>query len=164
MPTINPAIIAAAQAGMAKWRVPASVSLAQFGLESAWGTRTSGKFNYGGITAKVEGANFPDDPGKPLEPATLCPTHEVIHGQTVQCHRWFKDFASVADYFDHHAQLIATAPVYAPAMAALDGAPTGLARFVTLMGAHYATAPDYAHSIMQLIQQDGLTRYDAVPK
>jgi flagellum-specific peptidoglycan hydrolase FlgJ len=157
-------VIAAAQAAAKKWRVPASVSLAQYGLESGWGRAVSGKFNFGGITAKVEGANFPHDPGKPLESATLCPTHEVVHGVTVACNRWFKDFASIADYFDHHARLIATAPVYAPAMAALDGTPSGLAKFVSLMGAHYATAPDYAHVIMTLIQQDGLTRYDVVSK
>lgn len=164
MPNIPAEVIAAAQASMTKWRVPASASLAQYGDESGWGKEVTGKFNFGGYTAKVKEAVFPYNPGTPLEPATLCPTHEIYQGKRVPCKRWFKDFASVEDYFDHHARLIATAPVYAPAMAALDGTATGLARFITLMGAHYATAPDYAHDLMTLIQGDALTRYDVVHK
>ena len=43
----TPYIIASAQASQRKWRVPASVTIAQWALESGWGAHQSGKFNYG---------------------------------------------------------------------------------------------------------------------
>jgi flagellum-specific peptidoglycan hydrolase FlgJ len=45
------AAIAAARASHKKWGILASISLAQWALESAWGKRTSGPFNYFGMMA-----------------------------------------------------------------------------------------------------------------
>ena len=149
--------IAAARASHAKWHVPASVSLGQWAAESGWGRSVSGANNYGGITAKVTGAVFPYEPGTPLEKATLCWTHERWQGERVRCQRWFKDFPSIDAYFDAHAKLLATAPIYASAMRALPN----VARFVALMGAHYATDEHYADTIMAIIRGSNLTRYDA---
>jgi flagellum-specific peptidoglycan hydrolase FlgJ len=144
---IKPEWIAAAQAAMAKWRVPASVTLAQFGIESAWGAKAPGNNPFGIKALKGQ-------------PTQLIHTHEFIHGKMVPEDLEFAKFDSLAAAFDAHARLIATAPVYAPAMAALPD----LYRFISLMAAHYATAPDYAHSIAAVIQGDALTRYDVVPK
>ena len=156
MTQIPAAVIASAQAGQARWYVPASVSIAQWALESGWGAHESGKWNYGGITAKVKDAVFPYKPGTPLEPATLCWTHEEVNGETVKCQRWFKDYPSPDVFFDAHAKLIATAPVYAPAMAALPD----VARFVDLMAPHYATDGDYAETLHSIIRGHNLTQYD----
>jgi len=161
-PAINsrfpPNIVASAQASQRKWRVPASVSLAQWGDESAYGKAVTGKFNYGGITAKVKDAVFPFVPGTPLEPATLCWTHEHYNGEDVKCQRWFKDFPSADAFFDAHGKLLGTSPIYAPAMAALPD----VSRFVDLMAVHYATALGYAAVIHSIIASNNLTQYDGV--
>jgi flagellum-specific peptidoglycan hydrolase FlgJ len=153
---IPAAVIAAAQASQKAWHIPPSVSLAQWALESGWGQHESGKFNYGGITAKVKDAEFPYKPGTPLEPATLCWTHEEVHGELVKCQRWFKDYPGPEAFFDAHAKLLATAPVYAAARAALPD----VARFVDLMAPHYATASNYADLIHSIIRGHDLTQYD----
>lgn len=158
MTQIPAAVIAAARAGQKKWGVPASTTIAQWAVESGWGADVTGKFNYGGITAKVKDAVFPFEPGTPLEPATLCWTHENYKGERVKCQRWFKDFDSPDAFFDAHAKLIGTSQVYKPAMAALPD----VARFVDLMAPHYATAPDYADTLHSLIRGHNLTQYDQV--
>jgi flagellum-specific peptidoglycan hydrolase FlgJ len=153
---IPAAVIAAAQAGQKKWGVPASVTIAQWAVESGWGAHETGKFNYGGITAKVKGAVFPYKPGTPLEPATLCWTHEEVRGEMVKCQRWFKDYPGPDAFFDAHAKLLATAPVYATARAALPD----VGRFVDLMAPHYATASNYADTLHSIIRGRSLTQYD----
>ena len=132
-------VIDAARASQRQWGIPASVTLAQWALESGWGTKVSGKFNYGGITAKVKDAVFPFKPGTPLEPATLCWTHENWQGKRVSCQRWFKDFPSVEAYFIAHAKLLATGAPYAKARAKLPD-PNAFADALTGV---YATAPNY---------------------
>lgn len=161
-PAVNakfpPNIIASAQNSQRKWRVPASVSLAQWGVESAYGKAVTGKFNYGGITAQVRDAVFPYVPGTPLEPATLCWTHEHYNGENVKCQRWFKDFPSADAFFDAHGKLLGSSPIYAPARAALPN----VGRFIDLIAAHYATAPGYAATLHSIIASNNLTQYDRV--
>lgn len=154
---IPPDIIAGAQASQKATGIPASVTLAQWALESGWGKSVSGKNNYGGITAKVKDAVFPYVPGTPLEPATLCQTREVYQGKSVQCKRWFKDFVSVADFFNAHGKLLATAKAYAPARAKL---PDPYAFADALTGV-YATDPNYGTTLKSIIRSNNLTRYDA---
>jgi len=155
---IPAAVIACAQAGQKTWHIPASVSIAQWALESGWGAHESGKWNYGGITAKVTGAVFPYQPGKPLEPATLCWTHEEVNGQVVKCQRWFKDYTGPEAFFDAHAKLLATGVDYAAARAALPD----VAKFIDLMAVHYATASGYADLLHSIIRAHNLTQYDLV--
>jgi flagellum-specific peptidoglycan hydrolase FlgJ len=155
-----PAIIAAAQASQAKWRIPASVILAQWALESDWGARVSGKNNFGGITAKVKDAVFPMVPGTPLEPATLCPTHEVVGGKRVSCSRWFKDFATPAAYFDRHGELLATGKPYAKARAALPDAD----KFADALTGVYATDPQYGASLRAIMRGSSLYKFNTGAK
>ncbi len=146
-PVIATGVIAAAQGAMAATRVPASSQLAQWALESAWGARAPGNNPFG----IQHMAGFGDQ---------RFLSHEVLHGRTVAITETFAVFASIDQAFLVHAHLIATRPVYAPAMAALPD----LGKFVGLMAAHYATDPDYAAKILALIKQHDLTRYDAVKK
>jgi flagellum-specific peptidoglycan hydrolase FlgJ len=144
---IQPEIIAAAKAAQAKWKVPASVSLAQFGIESAWGAKMPHASNNPfGIKARAG------------EPFVTCPTHEVVHGQRILVQAAFRKFDTLAAAFDRHGELLATAPVYATAMSWLPD----LSGFVSNMAAHYATAPDYAAAIMGVIKGAHLDRFDAV--
>ena len=138
-------VIAAAQASARKWGIPASVSLAQWALESAWGKKVTGKFNYGGIKCRSA-----DQPG------TLCPTHEVVQGKLVAVWARFRDFSSVEDYFDCHATLIATAPVYKPVMAMAAQADA----FAHALTGRYATDPHYGESLIAIMRGSNLYQYD----
>ena len=142
-PTIPAAVIAAAQASQARWRVPASVSIAQWALESGWGAHAPGN-NPFGIKAM---------PGLAVQSFA---THEVVHGHLVPCTAQFAAFTDLAQAFDVHAKLIATARVYAGAMHVLPD----VAAFVAAMAAHYATDPAYAAKIMAMIRGHGLAQYD----
>lgn len=143
-------IVLAARAAQKDWKVPASVSIAQYADESGWGVHDLGCFNYGGIKAPL------DAHGNPTVRAVLLATHEVVNGHVITIHAWFRKFTSPADFFDFHAKLLATAPVYAAAMKALPSVPN----FVAAMAPHYATDPLYAHKLMAIINGSKLTNYD----
>ncbi len=143
MPTVKPGVIAAAKAAQAKWGIPASVSIAQFALESGWGAHAPGN-NPFGIKAM---------PGYPEQTFA---THEVVHGHMVACDQRFAAFTDLAQAFDVHAKLLAKAPVYRAAFNALPD----LTKFVLLMAAHYATDPQYAAKVLAVIRTANLARYD----
>jgi flagellum-specific peptidoglycan hydrolase FlgJ len=67
-------------------------------------------------------------------------------------------FPSVAAAFDAHAELIATAPVYSQAMAALPD----VNAFIDRMAAHYATDPTYSNKLKSMIATNNLSQYDEV--
>jgi flagellum-specific peptidoglycan hydrolase FlgJ len=150
------------------YRIPASVTLAQWALESGWGKSVSGKNNYGGITAKTKGAVFPHTPGTASEPATLCWTHEVVAGKRVRCQRWFKDYASPADYFAAHAKLLGTSPIYAEARSKYPDAdafadvldPEYKPRAKDRNWKAYATDLKYAETLKSIMRSNGFYRYD----
>jgi flagellum-specific peptidoglycan hydrolase FlgJ len=169
---IPPEVIAGARASQARYGVPASVTLAQWALESGWGKAVSGKNNYGGITAKVKGAVFPYKPGTPLEPATLCWTHEQYQGARVKCQRWFKDFATATAYFEAHAKLLGTSPIYAEARSLLPD----VNAFTDALDVDYkprakdknwrayATDPKYAETLKSIMKGSGLYAYNVAAK
>lgn len=142
--------IDAARASAATYGVPASVTLAQWALESAWGKRLSGKHNCFGIKAK------------PGEPCTIVITHEVIAGKRVARTAMFRDYASLADAFAAHARLLATGRAYADFREALPD----LVKATAALGGgtparpRYATDPDYGHKLMAIIRGSQLTRFD----
>lgn len=138
--------ISAAKAAMIKYKVPASVTLAQFGLESGWGHHMPlNSNNPFGIKAFH---------GNGVSSMTT----EVINGQVVHKEQPFAIFHSLTDAFTLHACLIAGDHRYAEAMSVLPD----LDEFVVLMAAHYATDPEYAHKIMEIIDGDNLRQYDGI--
>ena len=137
-------ITEAAQASQTKWHVPASVTLAQFGLESSWGKKVTGTFNFFGIKAR-DGDSY-----------TLCPTHEVINGKSVFINAPFKNFASYEDAFDYHGQLLATHDAYRHAMTLIDH-PEAFAHALTGV---YATDPQYGNKLVEIMKESGLEKYD----
>src|ERR1700735_2785743 len=144
MPTFPPSIIAAPQPPQAATGSLASVTLAQWAVESGWGKEPdTGTFNCFGIKcAPNEG--------------TLCWTHETIGGRSVRCQQWFANYASLADAFTAHGRLLADEPQYAPARACL---PDALA-FVAAMGPVYATDPNYVKVLDEIIQGHDLVQFD----
>ena len=139
-----PEIIAAAQAAQVRWQVPASISIAQWALESAWGASTPpGSNNPFGIKALA---------GQPYVNAE---TREYLHGQWCSIVAAFRQFDSLADAFDAHGELLATKPIYAPAMAA--GSPDAFAAALT---GTYATDPHYGQSLVAVMVGSNLYQYD----
>lgn len=140
-------VIAAARAAQAKWRIPASVSLAQWEIESGWGKHEPpGSNNPFGIKAK---------PGAPAVTVSTREEDAQHHSYFIQAA--FAKFPSEADAFLEHARLLATAGCYATACAKLPDVQS----FVNLMAPHYATAHDYASALWGAICAGRLTQYDA---
>jgi flagellum-specific peptidoglycan hydrolase FlgJ len=141
-------IIEAAQAAQKAMGVLASISLAQYGLESGWGARMTGTNNPFGIKA-VQG-----------QPYQLCPTHEFINGKYIAVMARFASYQSIADAFIEHAKLLASHPQYNAFMLA-DKTGNVEAAVNALTGV-YATAPNYGPILWHIIQGGNLTQYDKV--
>lgn len=150
MINLLPATIAAAQATQRQYGVPASVTLAQYGLESSWGVHMPiGSNNPFGIKA-VGGQNY-----------VTALTREVINGKSVHIKQKFRAFDTLQQAFEAHGLLLASKPIYAPAMKRwLANDRNG---GIKLMAAHYATAPDYGASLIALIKASNLSQYDVLP-
>ena len=140
-----PDVIAAAQAAQQAYGVPASVTLAQWADESAWGTRCTGKFNFFGVKASAK------------QTASLCWTHEVLDGKSVACQQRFADYVSLDAAFGAHAALL-THPQFAKAWPFKT-----VEAFVGAIAPVYATDPHYAANLMAIIRGDRLERYDVAP-
>lgn len=132
----------AARRAYTKYNVLASVQLAQWILESAWGMRPSGKNNPFGIKAKV---------GTPKT------THEVVkNGQRIQTVAIFKDFTSIDEAFDYHADMLRYGKPYLTCKPYL----ADYHMYCHLMGHIYATDPQYGDKLISLIDEYKLTQYD----
>jgi hypothetical protein len=138
-------IIAAAKASHDTWHVPASVSLAQWAVESNWGkSMPSGSNNPFGIKAVGD------------QPFVESSTREVINGENVVITARFRKFDSMVDAFDQHGKLLATAAPYRHAMELCDD-PDAFADALTGV---YATDPNYGTVLKRVMHQYNLTSYD----
>ena len=148
MSKFTDAVIAAAQLSQKTWGVPASVSLAQYAIESAYGTRMPpNSFNCFGIKAR-DGQDF-----------VTAKTREVVGGKSVYIQAKFRKFSSFDEAFDEHAKLLATKSIYADAMTAWKDK-NDLALGIHLMARKYATDPTYAATLLSLIKGQNLAQYD----
>lgn len=150
---IPPDVASAAQASARATGVPASVSIAQWALESGWGAHSPGNNPFGMKPRK--GMN---------DPQQLLWTTEFIKGVKTKVQQPFRKFSSIAEAFVAHAQLLSTAPVYAAAMAVLPKGvcPTHecIQHFIHLMAGHYATDPQYEAKLNATINANLLWSYD----
>jgi flagellum-specific peptidoglycan hydrolase FlgJ len=138
-------VITAAQTAWRKWKVPASVSLAQWIVESGWGAHMPvGSNNPFGIKAG------------PDQPHVDAITHEFTHGRYVTITAHFAKFASAADAFDAHAKLLATHPAYHHSMQAPNAE-----QFAERLQGIYATDPHYGDKLVASMRKYGLEKYDA---
>ena len=138
-------VVEAAISSRLKWSVPASITMAQWAVESAWG------------------ASMPPDSNNPFgikavgdQPAVESRTREVLNGESVTIQAKFRKFATLAEAFDQHGRLLATARVYAPAMAKKDD-PEAFADALTGV---YATDPQYGTTLKYVIRTYNLTIHD----
>ena len=133
---VPPEVVDAAVASRRKWNVPASVTMAQWAVESAWG------------------ASMPPDSNNPFgikavgdQAAVESQTREVLSGESVTISAKFRKFESLSEAFDLHGKLLATAPPYAPAMKNKDD-PDAFADALTGV---YATDPQYGTTLKYVI-------------
>jgi hypothetical protein len=138
-------VIDAAKNSHKNWKIPASVTLAQWALESGWGQHLPpDSFNPFGMKA-AEG-----------QPFVAVSTREVIHGQSVTVVARFRKFDSFDQAFDQHGHLLATRPPYAHAMTFV-GNPDAFADALTGV---YATDPAYGSLLKSLMKSHNLYQYD----
>lgn len=138
-------VIAAAQAAQRRWGVPAAISIAQWALESGWGRHMPpGSSNPFGIKARAG------------EPAVTVPTREYRHGRWVVEQAAFRKFGSIAEAFDAHARLLATAGAYAAARQYVHDDDA----YADALQGHYATDPHYGALLRAIIRGANLKQYD----
>jgi flagellum-specific peptidoglycan hydrolase FlgJ len=142
----SPAVATYAQNAQRKWGMPASVQAAQFGIESGWGAHAPGNNPFGMKPRK--GMNDPQQ--------LLWTTEWSRLRGYYRTQQPFRIFPSVAAAFDAHAELVATAPVYAPAMKALPDVDA----FIDRLAPRYAADPMYAGKLKALIAANNLHRLD----
>ena len=141
-------IIAAAQGAAKLWGVPASVTLAQWALESGWGAHMPpGSNNPFGIKAL---------PGQPF---VIADTREFEGGHWMSVPQDFRAFDSVGQAFASHARLLALGGPYATARL-YEKDP---ARFADALTGVYATDPHYGTLLHTIMQGSDLYQYDIAP-
>lgn len=143
---LSAGIIMAAQASERKYGIPTSVSLAQFAIESAWGTRMPPNSNNPfGIKARTG------------EPSVTVRTREWSKAKgDYYIEAAFRKFASFDEAFDHHGRLLGTAGVYARARTKLPD-PDAFADALTGV---YATDPNYGTALKRVMKSQGLYQYN----
>lgn len=126
--------------------IPASVTIAQYILESGWepsilATRYN---NPWGVKAR------------PGEPAVYLPTTEYIGGRRVTTVAPFRVYSSIDEAVEARARLL-TSPRYTRHT---SGAKNAYEYAEALERAGYATDPNYAEKLKAIIDRYGLTKYD----
>lgn len=137
----------AAQECQRRTGIPASITLAQAALESAWGSRAPGN-NLFGIKA---GANW-------TGPVVNFATHEHLAGKDIALTDKFRAYTSFAESMVDHARFLRANPRYA----ACFRETTGMGWASALAAAGYATDPDYAKKLQDTIRARNLQFYDQV--
>lgn len=89
------------------------------------------------------------------EPCVAAITQEFIGGRYVSVIAAFRKFATIADAFAAHAELL-THIQYARARARLPD----VVAFVNGLSGVYATDPHYGEKLLKIIEQDKLQQYD----
>lgn len=140
---IPPSVILAAKASHLKWKIPASVSLAQWAVESGWGKHYSGNNNPFGIKSS-KGRVVSTDEQHP-------------DGTWYTIKAGFKNYPSIDAAFDDHGRLLATAAPYAKARLCLPDP----IKFCHALTGVYATALAYGDTLEQIINgSEKLRQYD----
>ena len=150
------AMAPAAQAAELKWKVPSSITLAQWALESGWGGSDLAlqAKNYFGI--KAEHLNVPNS-------YVMFPTDDFVNGVKKHVLAGFEKYKTAEDCFDDHGRLLHDASRYQPAMRVAKS-PDDFARMLRVCG--YSTLQPmnaYPDRLIALMRQHNLYQYDNPP-
>lgn len=156
MGTFPADIVAAARASQAKWQIPASLTLAQWAVESAYGTRTpAGSNNPFGIKAR------------PGEPRVISATSEDPSGSNkVTGTQPFQKFASIVEAFDAHGRLLGLGSPYRDMVTAFlrsPRQPVDVDALAYALTGVYAVAQNYGDVLVRLMRSSNLYQYDTLP-
>lgn len=121
-------------------QVPASLTLAQWALESGWGLKMPpGSNDPFGIKAVGQ------------QPAVTADTHEFIGGREVEEPQAFRQFSSLQEAFDDHARLLSTGRPYVDAFQQYL-TDRDVTAYVRAISAHYSTSPTYFLNISSMMR------------
>lgn len=149
MKTFPPEVISAAITSYKKYGVSAAVTLAQWALESDFGTKVPmGSNNPFGIKATGD------------QPGVTTATYEYKNGYKYSVSAKFRKFDSIEDAFNHHAALIATGKPYTKLHSKLNDY-ISLSKGLTGI---YATDPHYGEKLINIVDNYRLAQYDNKPK
>jgi len=112
--------------------------LTQWGVESAFGTKTSGKYNYFGIKADKSWSGPKED----------VMTQEFISGEKVRIPQPFRSYSSPEEAVDDYVSFLKTNKRYEKA--GVFQAQTSSDFFSALQKAGYATDPEYAAKLTKI--------------
>lgn len=142
----------AAQREQKKYHIPASITIAQAGLESNWGrSRLAAKYNnLFGIKANSK------------QHRVLMYTTENVNGKEIKVKQYFQTYQSWADSINAHTQLIVngTADNHAR-FKAVTTAKNYRDAALALQQGGYATDPNYASKLIYAIRRFNLNKYDS---
>jgi len=144
-------IAAGAQESTRATKVPASFTIAQGALESAWGESGLAKaaMNLFGVKAD-----------KSWSGATVTiPTREFVKatGQWITVPALWRKYSSWSECLTDHAKFFIVNKRYAPAFQHTDNAEQFA---LAVAAAGYATDPQYAAKVIAVIRSHNLTQYD----
>jgi flagellum-specific peptidoglycan hydrolase FlgJ len=136
-------ISAAAQRVCGRYGLRASVCIAQALLESDWGEHAIATYNVFG-RKWVKTGNYIE-----------LPTKEFINGKWITVSAKFRKYDSYDEALTSYCELISHAPYQAvkPNYANLEA-------YVRELGKMYATDPNYATKILNIIKMNNLTQFD----
>ena len=128
----------------------ASISLAQYGVESAWGKYLSGKNNPFGIKATQAQIAKGE--------ATERWTHETINGVYQPMQQFFANYDSIVDSFMAHAELLSTSQYYWKARLAITPDEYAMA----LQGVYATGIPQHPYGVVliSIMKENNLYQYD----
>jgi flagellar rod assembly protein/muramidase FlgJ len=138
-------ILPAAMEGYKKYKILPSLTLAQAALESGWG-RSHIQNNLFGIKAT------PSWKGKVAEVWTT----EYINGKPQRVRALFRAYDSFAESVEDHSRLLGELPRYIKVREANNYREACHA----VQAAGYATDPQYAAKLIDLIETNGFEKYD----
>ena len=137
-------IILAARKAYTKYNILASVTLAQWAIESGYGKHSPGNNPFGmKATSKQDGK-------------VLVSNEQTKSGIVYQEPSKFRTFTSIDDAFDAHGKLLATGKPYIGCYVYRDD----YHMYCTMMGRIYATDLQYGRKLISIIDQYNLTQYD----
>lgn len=125
---------------------PARLMIAQWAIESKWGVKPSGHFNYFGIKRAARHTQF-----------CTVTTREVIHGRSVTMDLEFADYPSLEDSCKDYAWLITHGAPYHAAWLAFQS-DHDLNALITAVAHTYATDPNYAQLAVAIAGQCNVAR------
>jgi flagellum-specific peptidoglycan hydrolase FlgJ len=142
-----PAVIAAAQEAQRLTGCLASVSLAQWALESGWGKYLAGPHNYFGMKW-YRGCKYP---------FAVKHTKEVYKGKWITVEAKFQAFPDDATAFTEHGKLLMrpTGPYRKALPYRMDWR-----EWIMRIAPIYATDPHYADKLISIIITNSLLRHD----